>query len=86
LTGWAKKNQVHHALAKWVSAGVKRLTDRHAVEDHERTHRPGIVQGQPHRNVAAAVVADGTEAVVSEPTHQGSHIGGHRPVAARPVI
>ena len=45
-----------------------------------------MVEREPVRDPAAAVVADHREAVVAERAHQRDQVGGHRPLAVLRVV
>ena len=48
---------------------------------HSRSTALGMVEREPVRDAAAAVVADDGEALVAERAHQRRHVGGHRALA-----
>ena len=60
------------ALGELGIAARQRLADRDDVEDDQRRHRVGLVQREPHRDIAAAVVPDHREARVAELAHEAT--------------
>ena len=51
-----------------------------------RATRSRMVEREPVRDAAAAVVADHREALVAERAHQRDQVGGHRPLAVLRVV
>ena len=74
------------ALGELGIAARQRLADRHDVEDDQRRHRVGLVQREPHRDVAAPVMPDDGEARVAELPHQGDAVARHRPLRIGLVV
>ena len=74
------------ALGELGIAARQRLADRDDVEDDQRRHGVGLVQREPHRDVAAAVVPDHREARVAELVHEGDAVARHRPLRIGLVI
>ena len=56
------------------------LTDRDAVQQSQPGDQGRVVEGEPQRDVAAAVVPGQGEPVVPEPLHQPGQVAGHRPL------
>ena len=66
-----------------IGAGIHRR-GRGDVEHGEARHRAGVVERQPVRDPATAVVAGDGEATEAEPAHHRHLVGGHRSLRSRP--
>lgn len=76
-SNWAKKNQWNQAVANRAVGAGEGIPDRDAVQDDERGHHLGDVQGETGGDVAAPIVADHRELPVPKVTHQPGAVTGH---------
>ena len=66
LSGWAKKNQCHHAVAKRTSQRFTASRYRNAVQDGEVGDSGGLIHGGAERGVVSAIMTYEREAVEAQ--------------------
>ena len=74
LSGWAKKNQCHQAVANRASQRARASAMGTLSSTASADTASRVVEREAQRDVAAPVVPDDGEALVPEAAHEGEHV------------